>query len=779
MIEPNILAFQNAAVLEALAEPAGVNQVKTVVDLARRVGRDESNLRKTLKAMIAENLLLDDPLAHGLTAEGFNQLNAFRRAKHGGERRKSQGRWPLDKFRRNPLNRAIDPEAVLGLADTIVGVGDILMPLVVSAPDAEGVRTIWAGERRWMAATRLAQLDQLPEALLLGLPFTERAADKGEAAVITLIENGARADLTPWDDARQLRIAADETGLNATELARKIGRARDGDRGGVRDVQVKLKVAREASPEAIAAYEADPAAPGAWEILRDSVSKPKPRQEPEIVLTRAQRLALAELAHKAGGFAGDDVAMLPAGHAAEGARLSQYGLAILTMDPSGDRIRITPAGLDHLHADDLVGSIESIRERLGYPAGYGVSRYQTAWLNTPVAAAQTPADDAETRALQGIEPIGGVAERLTVVDFGVPPDWRAENLTHAQTWIEPDSYEAISLLNPKPGWRGGPDAEITLARIKGADAWVSGYSYSIGTSGSYCSMNGIWRAGEPAFRTRAEAIADAARSIRHAAEREKAKGRFFVWLDNLLVNDPLVVNGVRYPNAARAGEARRALGLEKTHANYGGGERRAPEKTSLKQALEDLGHAREVPVEDEPAPGDAADAKAAETLAAVRAFVAENGLSQPFGGWALRKLMSSLEFTGPFVASGSGGSDDPNEGGIVWDAADRALAVCDANGELPDDAAEAQAELISYALNFACALGPHGTQAPGSIPWPQVPADETTDQAIVRTGRLLERALGDAATVAGDEALLAEVLRQFRDALGRVERALADQHRED
>ncbi|MBX9707895.1 MAG: ParB N-terminal domain-containing protein [Caulobacteraceae bacterium] len=594
MIEPNILAFQNAAVLDVLADPAA-NAVTTIADLAKRFERDPDNFRKTLKRLQDDGLLQDPPLA-GLTDAGRDQLAAFKRAVHGGERRKSQGRWPLDRFRRNPLNRAIDPEAVLGLADTIVGVGDILMPLVVSAPDADGIRTIWAGERRWMAATRLAQMDQLPEALLQGLPFTERAADKGEAAVITLIENGARSDLTPWDDARQLRIAADETGLNATELARRIGRARDGDRGGVRDVQVKIKVAREATPEAVAAYEADPAAPGAWEALRDSVSKPRPKAEPEIVLTRAQRLALAELAHKAGGFAGDDVAMLPAGHTAEGARLAQYDLAILTMDTAGDRIRITQAALDYLHAEDLVGSIESIRERLGFPAGYGVSRYQTAWLNTPVAAAHA-APDAETRALQGIEPITTASPLLTVADFGVPADWRGGDLERAQTWIEPDSYEAITLLNPKPGWRGGPDAEITLARVKGADAWVSGYSYWTGSSGSNCSMNGIWNAREPAFRTREEAILDAAKPIRQAAERDKAKGRWFVWLDNLLVNDPLVVNGVRYPNAARAGEARRALGLEKTHANYGGGERRAPSPDLSSPGAERMGEGNRQAVE--------------------------------------------------------------------------------------------------------------------------------------------------------------------------------------
>lgn len=783
MIEPNILAFQNAAVLEALADPAA-SGVTSIDGLAKHFDRDRSNFRKTLKALQAEGLLQDPPLA-GLTDAGRDQLAAFKRAVHGGERRKAQGRWPLDRFRRNPLNRAIDPEAVLGLADTIVGVGDILMPLVVSAPDAEGVRTIWAGERRWMAATRLAQMDQLPEALLQGLPFTERAADKGEAAVITLIENGARADLTPWDDARQLRIAADETGLNATELARKIGRARDGDRGGVRDVQVKIKVAREATPEAIAAYEADPAAPGAWEILRASVAA-KAAQD-AIVTTKAQRLALAELFHKAGRTVGRDVAILPAGHGAEGARLAQYGLAILTRSERGDTARVNQAGADYLNAEGLDGSIETARSVLGYPEGYGVSRYRTDWLNTPVAA-EPAADDGETAAYAGIEPVGVVTKSLTVVDFGVPSDWRADNLEQAQTWIEPDSYEAITLLNPKPGWRGGPDAEITLARVRGADAWVSGYSYSIGTSGSYCSMNGIWSAGEPAFRTRAEAIADAARSIRHAAEREKAKGRFFVWLDNLLVNDPLVVNGVRYPNAARAGEARRALGLEKTHANYGGGERRAPETTAdedaeaaAEAAKEDVygesdGAAGPDDIEDAQADAERNDrlveALAQSKLAAVRAFAEEDGLARPFGGWRFRQLLSELSTAGPFVGAANGGSDDPNESGCIFDANDCVVAVVDVHGEGPDAAADAQAELIAYALNFASNLGAHGVGA-GTLGWPTAPEGETTEAALIRTGRLLEKIVGGAQTVSGDEALAAETLRQFDRALRDLEARLA------
>lgn len=272
MIEPNILAFQNADLLAAIEDAP--NGQWTVTDLASYLGRDDSNTGKTLRRLTGEGILLDPPLS-GLSETGKAQLAAFKRAKHGGERRKAKGRWPLDKFERNPGNRAIDPESVLGLADAIAGVGDILMPLVASMPDANGVRTIWAGERRWIAATRLAQLGQLPPPLLEGLPFVEREADAAEAAVIAVVENSARADLTPWEDAQLLCRAADATGLNATELARRIGRAREGDRGGVRDVQMKLKVAREATADAIALYERN----GSWDQLRDSVSRVRPVEQ--------------------------------------------------------------------------------------------------------------------------------------------------------------------------------------------------------------------------------------------------------------------------------------------------------------------------------------------------------------------------------------------------------------------------------------------------------------------------------------------------------------------
>lgn len=650
MIEPNVLAFQNAALLEVLDTELDL----TLSGLADRITRDNSNTLKTLKRLTADGMLKENPLREGLTDAGRAQLAAYKRAKHGGERAEAQGRWDTSKLQRNPDNRAVRRDHVVDIADTILGVGDVLQPIVVSPPDAAGRRTIWAGEHRWEAVKYLNNLGQLPEVLRPGLPFVERPASRGEAALIAVIENSARANDSPWEDAQRLKIAADELGIEGgTELARRAGRARD-SRGGVRDVQAKLKVAREATPEAIAAYEADPSAPNAWETLRDSVSKPKPKPAPEIVLTKAQRLALAELIHKSSGGA-EVVRVLPAAHREEGARLAQYGLATLTRHDNGDTAWPSPEGLEYAKAEGLTGNLSSVREQLGIPPRHGHAAYTTAWLNTPTPATPQIVADREVAALAGVE--------------------------------------AIST--------------------------------------------------------------DAA--------------------------DPLIVNGIRHPNLARANEARRAAGIMPRQSNSGSSAQRAPESaapTSLKQTLEDLGHQCKTPDDIEAVQNDAArtddlaDADAARLLAQIQAFVKEDGVRQPFGGWAFRKHLTSLGLTGPFVSTASGGSDNPDEGGVIWDASDVGFAVCDPNGERHLDIAEAQAELVAYALNLACVSGPN-VGSGLHMTWPTAPSDETPDQTIVRTGRMIERILSTHTTsVAGDEGIVAEIFGQFRSAVRAIERRI-------
>jgi DNA-binding MarR family transcriptional regulator len=264
------LAVQNADVLRVLDRRA--HGVETVTALAAELGRDESNLRKTLKSLIGAGVLEDEPLRAGLTPEGRAQLAAIERAEHGGERRKSRGRWPVDKIVRNPANRIPRAEDVAALADTIEAARDVLQNVQLTPPDANGVRMLLAGEHRWLATRLLADQDRLPEALTEGLPFREREADPGERLLIAIVENTARTDLSPLEDARLLRDLQAATGWSAREIAKKTGRSPQGSETGVRDVQSKIKVAREASAEAIADHEAGRID---WSELRETVMSPR------------------------------------------------------------------------------------------------------------------------------------------------------------------------------------------------------------------------------------------------------------------------------------------------------------------------------------------------------------------------------------------------------------------------------------------------------------------------------------------------------------------------
>ncbi|KAK0338718.1 hypothetical protein LTR94_037437, partial [Friedmanniomyces endolithicus] len=68
-------------------------------------------------------------------------------------------RWPADKIRPNPANRPVDRETIPDLALSIIGAGDILQPLILTPPDANGVRMILAGERRWRAVRHIMDQD--------------------------------------------------------------------------------------------------------------------------------------------------------------------------------------------------------------------------------------------------------------------------------------------------------------------------------------------------------------------------------------------------------------------------------------------------------------------------------------------------------------------------------------------------------------------------------------------------------------------------------------------
>ena len=112
---------------------------------------------------------------------------------------------------RQPRKR-FDHEATAGLAESIRAQG-IIQPVVLRPRPAGGFELI-AGERRWRAAR---------EANLSTLPALIRDAADRDALLLGLVENVAREELSPIEEARAYAILADEFELSLGEIAERVG----------------------------------------------------------------------------------------------------------------------------------------------------------------------------------------------------------------------------------------------------------------------------------------------------------------------------------------------------------------------------------------------------------------------------------------------------------------------------------------------------------------------------------------------------------------------------
>jgi len=124
---------------------------------------------------------------------------------------------PVDLIGPNPTQprRIFDDDALSALAESIRARG-VLQPIVVR-PLAGGRYELVAGERRVRAA-RAAGLELIP-AIVRETPEAERLE-------LALIENMARADLNPIEEARACATLVDDLGLTKEEVARRVGRSR-------------------------------------------------------------------------------------------------------------------------------------------------------------------------------------------------------------------------------------------------------------------------------------------------------------------------------------------------------------------------------------------------------------------------------------------------------------------------------------------------------------------------------------------------------------------------
>jgi ParB family chromosome partitioning protein len=124
---------------------------------------------------------------------------------------------PVDAIHANPRQprRRFEPEATSGLASSIKQQG-LLQPIVVRPRQAGGYELI-AGERRWRAAR---------EAGLETLPALVREADDRDSLLLALVENVAREQLSPVEEARAYAALVDEFELSLGEVANRVGRSK-------------------------------------------------------------------------------------------------------------------------------------------------------------------------------------------------------------------------------------------------------------------------------------------------------------------------------------------------------------------------------------------------------------------------------------------------------------------------------------------------------------------------------------------------------------------------
>ncbi len=124
---------------------------------------------------------------------------------------------PVELISPNPKQprRHFDEDALNALAGSLQERG-VLQPVLVR-PKPGGTYELVAGERRWRAA-QLAGLEKIPAIV--------RARDDAVALELALIENMAREDLNPIEEARAVAALVEELGLTREEVGRRVGRGR-------------------------------------------------------------------------------------------------------------------------------------------------------------------------------------------------------------------------------------------------------------------------------------------------------------------------------------------------------------------------------------------------------------------------------------------------------------------------------------------------------------------------------------------------------------------------
>lgn len=686
-----------------------------VGQMAELTQRDRSNIRRDLRKLSDTGVIDHDGACYFLTDKGrkwvAGQDVAEGLASAPDVMPSAEApRWPIDQIRPNPANRKVTGAGIADLAASIQAAKDILQPLILTPPDADGVRMILAGERRWRAANYLFAQAATPKAMRAGVPFVERAATEAEALQITIIENSQRQDLSPWQDAQLLHQLQLATGWSGAELARNIGRVEEGSRSGLRDVQTKLQIAREATPEAIAAYEAD----GSWDRLRDSVKKPKAPDNVHLALF------LAEVALRAEDEQGvwDGVITVQPGLqwpvSWEG-RWFTYG-------EENGALSLKDSATDWLAGEGLGDDPDALLKRLRAKTGITDRPEPRPWVSeclnwTPDQAEADPADDADPLVVNGVRYPNATraaeARRLAeghrihiappIRDRAdaAPADEGLADQISAPLDREEDAMPALTLRERL--------ALVELAhKINMAPQYTPGgeFGASVGSYWLASSANTLKQMHLVRFVALPGGVPPLGLLTDRARDWLRAYELWGVELPNIKDEDirlaQAAVGEVTWPTSYAtdwiANEAQPAADL-------------VPEPS-----------AEPVQTDVEDAADEAARVAAALTLSQAQAFIARDGAAEPFGRHELARLLDACHATGTLR------SDDD---GTVLNDRDEVLFQFDPNSDLPDDLARAGADLVVHVINTARAR--HHGDAPN--PWPaKAPEDETLNARLLRTG---------------------------------------------
>jgi ParB family chromosome partitioning protein len=136
----------------------------------------------------------------------------------GAQRSEEQLReLPVELISPNPKQprRRFEQESLEALAASL-GERGVLQPVLVR-PRRGGGYELVAGERRWRAA-RIAGLASIPAIV--------REREDAQALEAALVENMAREDLNPIEEARACAALVEELGLTREDVGRRVGRSR-------------------------------------------------------------------------------------------------------------------------------------------------------------------------------------------------------------------------------------------------------------------------------------------------------------------------------------------------------------------------------------------------------------------------------------------------------------------------------------------------------------------------------------------------------------------------